>query len=206
MTKRWKTWLGVLALVLASVAVAWGDLVIDEHEFRGGPVWVSDSMGRAVLGAVFGGALVLGALLPAMLVARVRSGKVPQRRPVIMEYVVLMILMIAAIVAVVMVLGFGNLLSNLARQIPMGVWMVCAGEAVVTGVALVCGQRAKSRVWVVASAVVAASAIVLLAWAAGKASPPPQEEPPERPYHYHDGPTFDDDDVVGGNWKNRTSQ
>ena len=188
MTKRWKMVLGALAVALAWAGMAWGDLVVDEYQYRGGPVWVSDSMGRAMLGAVFGGALVLGALLPAMLVARVRSGKVPQRRPVIREYVVLMILMIAAIVAVVMV--FGNLLSNLARQIPMGVWMVCAGEAVVTGVALVCGQRAKSRVWVVASAVVAASAIVLLAWAAGKASPPPQEEPPERPYHYHhdDGP------------------
>lgn len=203
MTKRLKTWLGALALVLLSVAVAWGDLVIDEHEFRSGPAWVSDSMGRAVLGAVFGGALVWVALLPSKLVARVRSGKVSKRRPA-MEYVVWLVLIIEALVLAVCF--FGNLLSNLARQIPMGVWMVCAGEAVLAGVALVCGQRAESRVWGVASAVVAVSAIMLLAWAAGKASPPPQKEPPERPYHYHDGPTFDDDDVVGGNWKNRTSQ
>lgn len=188
MTKRWKMVLGALAMALASVAVAWGDLVIDEHEFRGGPVWVSDSMGRAMLGAVFGGALVGVAFWPGWLMARVRSGKEAKGHPVIMEYVVLMMLIVAAIVAVGMV--FGNLLPNLARQIPMGVWMVCAGEAVLAGVALVCGQRAESRVWGVASAVVAVSAIMLLAWAAGKASPPPQKEPPERPYHYHhdDGP------------------
>ena len=188
MTKRWKMVLGALAIALAWAGVAWGDVVIDEFEYRGGPQWVSDPIGRAVLGAVFGGAMVGVAFLPACLVARGRSGKVPQRRPVIMEYVVLMILIIAAIVAVGMVLG--SLLSNLARQIPMGIWMVCAGESVLAGAAMVCGQRAKSWVWRVASAVVAASAIVLLAWAAGKASPPLREEPPVRPYHYYhdDGP------------------
>ncbi|MBR3583145.1 MAG: hypothetical protein IKO01_06870 [Kiritimatiellae bacterium] len=188
MTKRWKMVLGALAVALAWAGMAWGDLVIDEYQYRGGPAWVSDSMGRAMLGAVFGGALVGVAFWPGWLMARVRSGKEAKGHPRIMEYVVLMMLIVAAIVAVGMV--FGNLLPNLARQIPMGVWMVCAGEAVLAGVALVCGQRAKSWVWRVASAVVAASAIVLLAWAAGKASPPLREEPPVRPYHYYhdDGP------------------
>ena len=188
MTKRWKMVLGALAVALAWAGMAWGDLVIDEYQYRGGSAWVSDSMGRAMLGAVFGGALVGVAFWPAWLMARVRSGKEAKGHPVIMEYVVLMMLIVAAIVAVGMVLG--SLLSNLARQIPMGIWMVCAGETVLAGAAMVCGQRAKSWVWRVASAVVAASAIVLLAWAAGKASPPLREEPPVRPYHYYhdDGP------------------
>ena len=196
MTKRWKMVLVALAVALASAA-AWGDLVIDGP--RSVPLpWIHDSMERAMFGAGLGGAMVFVALLPALgalLMAGVRSGKVP-RKGRVMDFVVWLILILVFLLAGAMF--FGNFLLNLARQIPVGIWIASAGSAILAAVALIVGRHTKSRAWFVASAVVAASAIVFLACAAVNASPPPREEPPARPYHYYDGPHFNDDGIVSG--------